>query len=319
MSGLRIFTTPMAKERSELMDRAQKYAFRSIPSTPGPDGRRVGWVGLGDPLDLDFAFGIEHGKYLGLSLRVDSRKPSAAAIKLKLAEALKEEAAADPEGKLRGKRKKELKEAITASITAKTEFVPTLVDCMWDLEKGRLLLSSTSEPIVALTLENFERTFGVSASPLVPNADMAEVFEDIFMNDGLGNGVYLDGSPEGRWGGVYPEAYAVTLASPEQQDERAAVSATNNQEAGKKALENGLKIKKMGIRLNAYENSDARSVGEAFATFCFHLNDNLAVSGLKLPKADKESSPEAELLLKVENCFLVAAAVELIGEYNGMG
>lgn len=317
-TAMRVFMTPETKELSELMDRAQVHAFRSVPPTPGPDGRRVGWVGLGDPLDLDFVFGPEHRRYFALSLRVDTRKPSAAAIKLKLAEAVKEEAAADPEGKVPGKRKKELKEAITANVTAKTEFIPALVDCLWDLEKGRLLLSNTSETMVALVLEVFEKTFGISPSPVVPLADMAEVFEEVFSNDGLCNGVDLDGFPGGRWAGVYPDAYAVTLASPEQQDERAAVSAKNNQQSVEKALENGLKIKKMGIRLDVYEDPDAHSMGNISGSFSFMLDDSLAVSGLKLPKGDKDSDPEADFMLKAENCFLVAHAVELIGEYGKM-
>lgn len=319
-TAMRIFNAPVEKELSELMVRAQRHAFRSIPPTPGPDGRRVGWVGLGDPLDLDFVFGPEHRRYFALSLRVDTRKPSGAAIRIKLAEALREEAAASPEGKITGKRKKELKEAITASVTAKTEFIPALVDCLWDLEKGRLLLSSTSEPMVALALEVFERTFGVSPAPITPIADMAKVFEEVFTNDGLCNGVSFDGYPEpgGMWGGVYPDAYAVTLASPEQQDERAAASVKNNRETGEKALENGLKIKKMGIRLDIYESVDAHSAGDISASFSFMLDDSLAVSGLKLPKGDKDSDPEADFFLKAENCFLVAKAVELIGESNGM-
>ena len=103
-TAMRIFKVAADKGAS---NNQGKYAFSSLPSAPGPDGRRVGWVGLGDPLDLDFAFGLEHGRYRALSLRIDSRKPSGAAIKLKLAEALKEEAAASPDGRVSGKRKKE--------------------------------------------------------------------------------------------------------------------------------------------------------------------------------------------------------------------
>ena len=46
-----------------------------------PEGTRLGWVGLGNAVDTDFSFGIDHGRFAALSLRVDSRKASGAALK----------------------------------------------------------------------------------------------------------------------------------------------------------------------------------------------------------------------------------------------
>ena len=37
------------------------------------DGKRLGWVGLGDPLDTDFSFGLEQGRFAAFSLRVDTK------------------------------------------------------------------------------------------------------------------------------------------------------------------------------------------------------------------------------------------------------
>ena len=65
MSGFMSSTTAMkvfevqAKEPDS--DKLRKYAFTT---THGPDGKRVGWVGLGDPLDQDFSFGIDFGRFL---------------------------------------------------------------------------------------------------------------------------------------------------------------------------------------------------------------------------------------------------------------
>ena len=73
MSGFMSSTTAMkifevqAKEPD--VDKLRKHSFTP---TPGPDGKRIGWVGLGDPLDLDFSFGIDFGRFLAFSLRIDS-------------------------------------------------------------------------------------------------------------------------------------------------------------------------------------------------------------------------------------------------------
>ena len=92
----------------------------------GTDTMRQGWVGLGDPLDDAFSVGLDGGNIAGFSLRVDTRKPSSAAVKHMLAEKIKEDEAAGK--KVSSSRKKELREAITARLTAKAEFVPTLTD-----------------------------------------------------------------------------------------------------------------------------------------------------------------------------------------------
>ena len=118
------------------LDALRQHAF-----TPeiDADGRRFGWVGLGDPLDTDgFELAAVDGRYSGFSFRLDTRKASGAVIRLQLAEAVREERASGK--KVGGKRKKELKETITAKLTARAEFVPSVIDCLWDAEKGRLLV-----------------------------------------------------------------------------------------------------------------------------------------------------------------------------------
>ena len=127
------------------------------------DGRRFGWVGLGDPLDTDgFELASVDARFMGFSFRLDTRKASGAVIQLQLAEAVREEIASGK--KVGGKRKKELKEAITAKLTARAEFVPSVIDCLWDAEKGRLLVGSTSAKAVQPVLELFKTTFGIDAA-----------------------------------------------------------------------------------------------------------------------------------------------------------
>ena len=127
------------------LDALRQHAF-----TPeiDADGRRFGWVGLGDPLDTDgFELASVDARFMGFSFRLDTRKASGAVIRLHLAEAVREEIASGK--KVGGKRKKELKEAITAKLTAKAEFVPSIIDCVWHAEKGRLLVASASAKAVS--------------------------------------------------------------------------------------------------------------------------------------------------------------------------
>ena len=289
MSGFMSSTTAMkifevqAKEPD--VDKLRKHSFTP---TPGPDGKRIGWVGLGDPLDLDFSFGIDFGRFLAFSLRIDERKPSGAAIKIRLAEAIREEAAAHG-GKVSGKRKKELKEAITATVTSRADFIPSLVDCIWDVDVQRLYVSTASESVLVILLELFHKTFGVTPAPISPKADMAEIFAKVFQES-----ISVDGGTE-----VSANGYSVTLATPEQQENKAHVVVVNNQSAVATALEEGLRITKMALLAVDGERETA-----------FSLADDLALSGLKLPKGAQGDDADATFLLKAEACAHAAHIVE---------
>lgn len=293
MSGFMSSTTVMkifeAQAKEPDSDKLRKHVFTP---TPGPDGKRVGWVGLGDPLDLDFSFGIDFGRFLAFSLRIDERKPSSAAIKIRLAEAIKEETAANG-GKVSGKRKKELKEAIAATVTSKADFIPSLADCIWDVDAQRLYVSTASESVLAILLELFHKTFGVTPAPISPKADMAEIFAKAFRES-----ISVDGGTE-----VSANGCSVTLATPEQQEDKAHVVVVNNQGAVATALEEGLRITKMAL---------LAVDGEQETTFS--LADDLAISGLKLPKGEKGDDADATFLLKAEVCAHAAHIVEALSK-----
>ena len=311
MSGFMTSTTAMrvfkvSGEAGDYSENLESAAFSAQPEAVGPDGKRVGWVGLGDPLDTSFRFGPDIERFIALSMRIDERKPSAAAVKMRLAEAIKKEKDAN-DGKISRVRKKELKEIVTAKVAAKADFVPTLVDCIWDVPGGTLMLSATADQAVSLTLEIFERTFGVKTELVLPDIDMAAFFRS----------VYLDERPrryqlaDGVWVDVLPDNYAVTLSSPEGAEEKAIVVAKGDMETGMKALENGLLIRKMGLSLDFYhgEAGDESQPGEAVV---LTLADDFTVSGLKLPKAERGAEREADFILKAECCVSVAEVIAKI-------
>ncbi len=282
-TALKIFEAPAKNPDA---DRLREHGFSP---TPGPDGKRVGWVGLGDPLDLTFDFGIDHGRFLAFSLRIDERKPSGATIRIRLAEAVRDEAAAN-DGKISAKRKKELKERITDEVTARADYVPSLADCIWDLDADRLYVSTASETVLNILLDLFHRTFGVAPVPVAPGVDMAAFFARAFRESVSVNGMEIAAGS------------SVTLVTPENQEDKAQVAVSNNQGAVATALADGLRISKMA--LIATEDDQELT---------FSLGDDLSIAGLKLPKGEKGDA-DATFLLKADACARVAAVVEALSK-----
>lgn len=242
-----------------------------------PEGTRMGWVGLGNAVDTDFSFGIDHGRFAALSLRVDSRKASGAALKLQLAEAVQEDLAQS--GHISNEREKELREAILAKLISKAEWTPALTDCLWDLEKGRLLVAASPKAALPL-LERFKSTFGVDAQPYTPNEDLPSFFARLSRENVSVNGRELSC------------AGSATLATPLHVEGKMAVAVQNNENTIASALDEGLIIRKLAMI--------------ADATLEFSLDTSLTVSGLKLPKAEKGADADTDFLLKADVCVMVA-------------
>ena len=263
-------------------------ALRAHAFTPNidADGRRLGWVTLGDPLDTDgFELAAVDGRYSGFSFRLDTRKASGAVIRLQLAEAVREEIAS---GKQVG-----LKEAITAKLTARAEFVPSVIDCIWDAEKGRLLVGSASAKAVQPVLELFKTTFGIDAAPITPAGDMPKLFATILRGEGYPCEDYT----------LHPMGSA-SLAASEQAEEKAAVAVQNSLNAVAQALEEGMAIQKLHLV--------ATSASEPDWQVDFTLDASLTVSGLRFPKAEKGMEEDATFLLNADICSRVADMIEIL-------
>ena len=142
-------------------------------------------------------------------------------------------------------------------------------------------------------LELFHKTFGVTPAPISPKADMAEIFARAFRES-----ISVDGGTE-----VSANGCSVTLATPEQREDKAHVVVVNNHGSVATALEEGLRITKM--TLLAVD-------GERETTFS--LADDLAISGLKLPKGEKGDDADAMFLLKADACAHAAHIVEALSK-----
>lgn len=294
MSGFMSSSTAMTICKADAPRAFDLDALRAHAFTPNidADGKRLGWVALGDPLDTNgFELAAVDGRYSGFSFRLDARKASGAVIRLQLAEAVREELAAGK--KVGGKRKKELKEAITAKVTAKAEFVPSLIDCLWDAEKGRLLVASASAKAVQPVLDLFKTSFGIDAAPITPAEDMPKLFSAILRGEGypcLGYTLHAMGS--------------ASLAASDQAEEKSAVAVQNSLNAVAQALDEGMAIQKLHLVATSAADSDWQTD--------FSLDAALTVSSLRLPKAEKGTGEDATFLLNADTCSVVADMVEAL-------
>lgn len=267
-------------------------ALRTHAFTPevDADGGRLGWVSLGDPLDTDgFALASVDGRYSGFAFRLDTRKASGAAIRLQLAEAVREEISSGK--KVGSKRKKELKESITARLTARAEFVPSVIDCIWDAEKRRLLVGSASAKAVQPVLDLFKTSFSIDAAPIAPAGDMPDLFAAILRGEGYPCEGYT----------LHPMGSA-SLSASEQAEKKAAVAVQNSLNAVAQALEEGMSIQKLHLVATSASEPDWQAE--------FMLDAGGAVSGLKLPRAEKGAEEDARFIINADICSQVADMVE---------
>ncbi len=142
--ALSVFSVEDLDIKDETQDQVQKYAFSQTMEVPDSDAlegiTRSGWVGLGDAQDVDFKFPVFMPPYMAFTLRTDSKKANAKAVKAVLAERIAAEGSP-----VSRQRKKELKEMVTLEELKKTPWLPTTTDCILDLDKRRLYIASVSE------------------------------------------------------------------------------------------------------------------------------------------------------------------------------
>lgn len=265
------------------LDALRAAAFSDVID---PDGVKSGWVGLGDLLDTDnFFLASCDGRFAGFSWRMDVRKPSAALIRLQLEEKLREEKAKGV--KVSAKRKKELREEITAKLLASCEFIPSLTDCVWDAEKGRLYILSSSEKMVDRICGSFLGTFKIDVAPIMPEVEMTEIYGKIQQADGM---------QLPAWS-VQPMGSA-NLRSAPADAETSSVAVQNNPAAVSEALVKGLAIKRISLVATNQANPDWE--------LRFAITDDLRVSSLRMPKAEKGAEEEAVFIMNASVCADVA-------------
>lgn len=68
-----LFEAPVP-QRMDFADAARALPFSGAVT---PEGKRMGWVGLGNAVDTDFSFGIDHGRFVPSPCGWTAAKPPA--------------------------------------------------------------------------------------------------------------------------------------------------------------------------------------------------------------------------------------------------
>lgn len=163
--------------------------------------------------------------------------------------------------------------------------MPSVIDCLWDAEKRRLLVGSASAKAVQLVPELFKTTFGMDITPITPAGDMPKLFAAILRGEGYPCEGYT----------LHPMGSA-SLPASKQAEEKAAVAVQNSLNAVAQALEEGMAI----------QASVATSDANPDRQLEFTLDAGLAVSGLKLPKTKKGAEEDTTFLVNADVCAAVA-------------
>lgn len=154
----------------ELTDRLKKNAFMDIDHTA--DERSFGWVCFDDMLDSAWMTAPpEKGEFVTFSLRLDTRRISAAVMKKHFTIMLNQEMEKmEKEGKkfVSRDRKKELREQTRLKLMARSLPIPAVFDVIWNIRTNVIYLSSTQAKLLSLFEDHFTMTFDLHLEPLTP-------------------------------------------------------------------------------------------------------------------------------------------------------
>ncbi|MFC1512978.1 recombination-associated protein RdgC [Thermodesulfobacteriota bacterium] len=148
-------------------ERLASFSFRDIDDSY--EERSVGWVSALNMFDNTFEYAsYAAGDYVVLTLRVDERKISNAALKkftAKEEERIKKERQVP---KLARNHRLEIKENMKLMLTKRAVPIPAVYDLCWNLSEGTLLFFSTNKKAQEVLEEYFKETFGLQLMLQIP-------------------------------------------------------------------------------------------------------------------------------------------------------
>lgn len=144
-----------------------KRGFRPLAAEDG--AQRGGWVAVHDPLVTDLGpadLFFQH--YLVVGFRFDRRAVPAQLLRLERRRVEQERAREQGVPRLGAKARREVKIEVEARLVSQALPAPRIVDCVWNLERGRLYLSGGARALREAFLDLFRATFGVHPIPMIP-------------------------------------------------------------------------------------------------------------------------------------------------------
>jgi DNA recombination-dependent growth factor C len=159
---------PGTIDRVHFAAKVSELAFRD-PDDANAPAARSGWVAIHDPLvtaltpsDLFFQ------QYLAVGFRHDRRAVPAQLLRLERRRLENDRRAGREGGRLGAAERREIKLEVESRLLARALPVPRLVDCVWNLDTGRVFLSGGSRLLREAFSHCFRATFGVTPVPMIP-------------------------------------------------------------------------------------------------------------------------------------------------------
>lgn len=172
-------TLPTGNFTDWVGERLVRDGFQSIEETS--EEISSGWVQLDDYQESGFngPQTFQHDHYLCFSLRRDQRKLPTALLKPYIRKAQEDWLASNPQFKRVPKQQREdLRDAVRASLFAKTLPSPAIYDAVWDTRSQTMTFTSLGAIAVDLFVDQFKKSFeGLRLVPIHPIARSEQVID----------------------------------------------------------------------------------------------------------------------------------------------
>lgn len=164
-------SSPLPVNFADLFDEKIKaFTFRDF--FPVNEEKALGWTGLQDILDTEFAYATHTlGDYRVFSLRIDRKNIPSALLRLRFLEAERGMLAERETKKLYKEEKEALREGLRQDLLKQTSPIPSLLDVCWSLTKGMVYFSSHAEKVLQDFQDFFRETFELDIALHVPWLD----------------------------------------------------------------------------------------------------------------------------------------------------
>ena len=166
---------PPADFQDAYLEQISKLAFRDL-APESEDERRMGWVTIEDPLDVEFQrHKVFYNQYIALGLRIDKWSLPSALFKAQFNARVKEYLAAHDLPRISKKQREELQEEVR--ILLKQRLIPSMkvVDMTWDIHARIVRFWAHSASLGEEFQELFEDTFGLKLIPDSPYSAAQEL------------------------------------------------------------------------------------------------------------------------------------------------
>lgn len=137
---------PAAFDRPHVAETVTRHGFRAETGDEAPE--HSGWVAIHDPLVTELTpadLFFQH--YLAVGFRHDRRTVPAQLLRLERRRLERERARERGLPRLGAAARREIKLEVEARLTAQALPAPRIVDCVWNLERGRLYVSGGSRAL----------------------------------------------------------------------------------------------------------------------------------------------------------------------------